>query len=107
LLLDSEYRIRCEGYIQRNNVHKKFPENRSSLSRTEMTELPMHQNVPPHSVKHMRASVQAGVYLKFIVFLLHSVVNLTLSAGVREIGYLDHNRTASCTHSEKHNNNNV
>jgi hypothetical protein len=39
------------------------------------------------------------------LYLLYSAVNLTVSAGVREIGYLDPNRTASCMHSEKLNNN--
>jgi hypothetical protein len=53
----------------------------------------------------MCASVQTRVYLKFIVFLLYSAVNLIVSAGVREIGYLDSNRTASCMQNEKLKNN--
>ena len=34
----------------------------------------------------MRASVQRGAYLEFIAFLLYSIANLTVSAGVREAG---------------------
>ena len=66
-LLDNKYKIRGWGYIQRQNVHTKIPENRSTVSRTKWQKIPSIETFSPLRKAYVRHCAKSSLLRNYCV----------------------------------------